>query len=45
MLKFIILAENSYMVDEWVEIVKRLDDTDKKIVEKNEIDFKRKWKG
>ncbi len=93
MLKFIILAENSYMVDEWAEIVKRLKDTDKKIneiskqwvvlrheyrstrdkalkveikkkwdelqkkmervekrrrkiiVEKSEIDFKRRWKG
>ena len=93
MLKFIILAENSYMADEWAEILKRLDDTDKKIeeiskqwvvlrheyrstrdkalkleikkkwdelqkkmervekrrrkiiVEKSEIDFKRKWKG
>ncbi len=33
MLKFIILAENSYMADEWAEIVKRLDETDKKIEE------------
>ena len=33
MLKFIILAENSYMADELAEIVKRLEDTDKKIEE------------
>ncbi len=33
MLKFIILAENSYMADEFSEIVKRLDETDKKIEE------------